>query len=68
MVDVVVAAAVLLLLLWLLLSLLQLLLFVITFMQCVYNCVPKTNNASWVHSVVGILYLRFMVHVMYFVL
>jgi sterol desaturase/sphingolipid hydroxylase (fatty acid hydroxylase superfamily) len=40
---------------------------IITFMQCIYTYIPETNHVSCVYNVVAILYLRFVVHVTYFV-
>jgi hypothetical protein len=39
---------------------------VITFIQGVYNYIPKTNHVSRVHSLTAVLYLQFVLHVMLF--
>ena len=36
-----------------------------TFMQCIYNYIPKTNHVSVVYSVAAVLYLQFVLHVMF---
>jgi len=40
--------------------------FVITFMQSIYNYILKTNHVSRVYSVVAILYMQFVLHEMLF--
>jgi hypothetical protein len=40
------------------------LLFVITFMQCIYNYVLQTNRVSMVYNFTATLYLKFMLHEM----
>ena len=40
--------------------------FVITFIQSIYNYIPKTNHVSTVHSATPVLQLQFMLHVMLF--
>ena len=42
------------------------LLFIVTSMQGIYNYAIETNNVSSVHNVVAMLWLPFMVHVMLF--
>ena len=44
----------------------ELLLFVITFIQGIYDCTPETNHVSGVHSVADMAWLQYMVHVMSF--
>ena len=39
---------------------------VITSMQCIHNYVPETNHVPTVHSVAAVLYLQFLLHVMLF--
>jgi len=41
------------------LSIIIIVVFVITFMQATYNCVPETNHVSRVHSVAAVLCLQF---------
>ena len=54
-------------LLWLLsLLFFFVLLYVISFMQCIYTYMPETNHVSMEYSVVDIPYLLFMVHIMLF--
>jgi hypothetical protein len=45
-------------------TLLLLLLFVITFMQGIYNYISETNHASRVYCLAAILWLQYMVRVM----
>jgi len=40
--------------------------FVITFMQGIYNNIPETNHVSGVYSVAAILYIQFVLHEMLF--
>ena len=40
--------------------------FVITFMQGIYNYTPQTNHVSRVHSVAAVLYLQLVLQVMLF--
>jgi hypothetical protein len=39
---------------------------VITFMQGIYNSIPKTNHVSSVYSVVAVMYLRYVLQIMLF--
>ena len=38
--------------------------FITTFVQGIYNCIPRTNHVSKVYSVSTILYSQFILHVM----
>jgi len=38
--------------------------FIITFIQNIYNYIPGTNHVSRVYNVVPVLWLQYMVHVM----
>jgi len=40
--------------------------YVITFMQGIYNYIRETNHVSRVYSVAAVLYLQFVLHVMLF--
>ena len=40
--------------------------FAITYMQGIYNCIPETNHVARVYSVAVALYLESVLHVMLF--
>ena len=44
----------------------HIIIFVITFMQGIYNYLPETNHVSRVQSVAAVLYLQFVLQVMLF--
>ena len=43
-----------------------LLLFVINFMQVIYDEIPATSHVSGVYTFAAVMYLKFMAHVMLF--